>query len=327
MSATSSDLMRWNRISISLGAAAWALLAVFSLLGWGDLNAVDLILLLALLVIAPLALPLALDTHSRQDDWLHSWQQVTIIVQPGATLIGGLSFFLHTGPLAAVAATGWLLFTGFIGVQGVGRLRLVRSPSLPAICSAVALIYLPIGGLWLVLARWGLRPLGYPPDIVVLTAVHFHYIPLAALVMTALIGQVSSVTKLPLPRNLFHFGAIGLLVEPLMVAAGNTLAHLTGNQSLLSAASTLLALTLILLTLLSLRFIIPSTTSPIARGLLLVSSTAVIFTMLAAGAYALGPATGAWTITISQMVVIHGWINALVFGLCGLLGWRLRLGE
>jgi hypothetical protein len=47
--------------------------------------------------------------------------------------------------------------------------------------------------------------------------------------------------------------------------------------------------------------------------------------MLVAGAYALGTATGAWTITVSQMIVVHGWINALAFGLCGLLGWRLKM--
>jgi hypothetical protein len=112
-----------------------------------------------------------------------------------------------------------------------------------------------------------------------------------------------------------------------MVAAGYTLAQFTGSQYLESAASTLLALSLILMTLLSLRFVIPTTISSVAKGLLIASNTAVFFTMLAVGAYAAGNATGAWTITISQMIIIHGWINALVFSLCGLLGWRLRIGQ
>jgi hypothetical protein len=49
--------------------------------------------------------------------------------------------------------------------------------------------------------------------------------------------------------------------------------------------------------------------------------------MLFAGAYALGVATGAWTISIPQMIAIHGLENALVFGFCGLLGWRIRRGQ
>jgi len=145
--------------------------------------------------------------------------------------------------------------------------------------------------------------------------------------MTGLIGQAGSLTKLAFPWKLYRIAAIGMLIEPLMVAAGFTLAQFTGREYLRSAPAILLALTLILITLLSLRFVIPATSSPLARGLLLMSSTAVLFTMLAVGAYAIGNATGAWTITISQMIVIHGWINALVFGLCGLLGWRLRIGQ
>jgi hypothetical protein len=327
MSITSSKLMRWNRFSIGLGAIGWALLTVTSLFAWLELNALDLILLLALLVIAPLAVPLALQALPLQDDWLYTWQRLTVIVQPIATLIGGISFLLHTGPVAAVAATVWLLFTGFIAVQAVVRLRQVARASLITICPAVALIYLPIGGTWLVIARLGLQPLGFPPDIVLLTAVHFHYITLAALVMTGLIGQAGSLTKAAFPWRLYRIAAIGMLVEPPMVAAGFTLAQFTGGEYLRSIPATLLALSLILIILLSLRFVIPSTVSPVARRLLLASSTAVIFTMLAVGAYAIGNATGAWTITIPQMIVIHGWINALIFALCGLLGWRLRMDQ
>jgi hypothetical protein len=297
------------------------------LAGWVELGALDLILLFALLVITPLAVPLALEAQSPRQEWQSTWQRLTIIVQPAATLIGGISFLLPNGPLASAAAAVWLLFTGFIAVQGVGRLRVVGRPALPDICPAVALIYLPIGGIWLVFARLRLQPLGFPPDIVLLTAVHFHYVTLTALVMTGLIGRAGSATGPTFPWQLYSFAAVGLFAEPLMVAAGHTVAQLTGNEYLDSAAAVLLALTVILITLLSLRFIIPATLSPIARILLLVSSTTVLFTMLAAGAYAVGNATGAWTITVTQMIAIHGWINALVFGLCGLLGWRLRLGE
>ena len=223
-----------------------------NLFGWAHLTALDLILLLALWVITPLALPLAASPRT-QHDWLYTWQQLVIILQPFVALIGGLSLLLSTGPFAAAAATVWFLFTGLIAVQGVGRLREVRQASLADICLAVALIYLPIGGVWLVIARLGLQPLGFSPDIVLLTAVHFHYIPLAALVMTGLIGQTGFVSKTTVPWKLYRVAAIGLLVEPLLVAAGRTLAQLTGNDDLVTAATLLLALSLMLIAVLSLQ--------------------------------------------------------------------------
>jgi hypothetical protein len=91
-------------------------------------------------------------------------------------------------------------------------------------------------------------------------------------------------------------------------------------------AAALMALGLILIALLSLHIVVPATAPPLARVLLLISSGSVLATMLIAVAYAVGAATGAWTITISQMIAVHGWVNALAFGLCGLLGWRLRVG-
>ena len=108
----------------------------------------------------------------------------------------------------------------------------------------------------MVIARLGLQPLGFPSDIVLLTAVHFHYIPLAALVMTGLIGQRDFASQTAVPWKLYRVAAMGLLVEPLLVAAGRTLAQLTGNDDLVSAATLLLALSLMLIAVLSLRFII-----------------------------------------------------------------------
>lgn len=325
MSRTRRNLTWWNRSSIGLGACAWALLTVMSLFGWVHLTALNLILLLALWVITPLAVPLAALQQPR--DWLGTRQRLIVILQPFAAFIGGISFLLGTGPSSAAAATVWFLFTGLIAVQGVERLRQMGGATLADTCLAVALIYLPIGGAWLVLARLGLQPLGFSPDIVLLTAVHFHYIPLAALVMTGRIGQTGFGGKTTVPLQFYRVAATGLLVEPLLVAAGRTLSQLTGNDDLVSAATLLLALSLTLIAILSLQFIIPVTRSRLAQGLLLVSGTAVFVTMLAAVAYAVGTATGAWTITISQMIVMHGWINALLLSFCGLLGWRLRVGQ
>jgi hypothetical protein len=126
-----------------------------------------------------------------------------------------------------------------------------------------------------------------------------------------------------------------MLVCPLLVAAGITFTQITRQQRAPesvaalhapeSGAATLLALSLILIAILSLRFVVPTTASPLARTLLAISGISVLLTMLLAAAYAVGGATSAWTITVAQMVATHGWLNALAFGLCGVLGWRLRM--
>ncbi|HEU5200627.1 MAG TPA: YndJ family transporter [Ktedonobacterales bacterium] len=324
MSLNGLDLMRWNRISASLGGIIWVLVLCVWVPGWLALNALEVLLLLALLVITPLAVPLA--ASSKKGRLHHSLYRLMVILQPFAALMGGASFLLSAGPFAAAAAGVWLLFTALVGLVGLLRLFRTGGVALADVCLSAALIYLPIGGAWLVLARLDAQPLGFGQHTDLLTAVHFHYIPLAALLITGLTCQALPATLGSVWRVISRIAAIGMLVNPLLVAAGITLTKLTGVDFLESAAAALLALSLIAIGVLSLRFIIPNTASLFARGLILIASTAVFVTMLAAGAYALGNATGAWAITVDQMIAVHGWINALIFGCCGLLGWRLTRG-
>jgi hypothetical protein len=322
MSIDTFDLTRWNRISVSLGGIVWMLMLFARLFGWVVFDDLDLILLLALCVITPLAVPLA--TFPRKPCLSGDLSGLAIFLQPFATLIGGASLPLGRGLLAAAAAAVWLLFTALIALIGVLLLLQKRGRSLPNACLAVALVYVPIGGTWLVLDRLGLQPLSFSQTTILLTAVHFHFITLAALMITGLTGRAILARRRKIPWKVYRVTAMCMLLNPLLVATGITITQITGVCFLESAGADLLALSMILIALLNLLCIVPATAPLLARGLLAFSSTAVAITMLFAGAYALGNVTGFWTITIAQMIVIHGWINALVFGLCGLLGWRLR---
>src|SRR5260221_7767406 len=112
MSIDTFDLTRWNRISVSLGGIVWMLILFARLFGWVVFDDLDLILLLALCVITPLAVPLAtLPKKSRLSGDLSG---LVIFLQPFATLIGGASLLLGRGLLAAAAAAVWLLFTALI---------------------------------------------------------------------------------------------------------------------------------------------------------------------------------------------------------------------
>lgn len=317
------DLARWNRISVGLGGAIWLLVALVRLPGWMALSDLEMLLLLALCVITPLAVPLVIGASAHRP--LRMVSRLVILLQPFAALIGGASFLPGAGPLAAALAGVWLLFTALVALIGLARLVQKRRPPLADVCLAVALFYLPIGGVWLVLARLGARPLGFSALTVLLTAVHFHFITLAALIMTGLSGYAIQATQEESGLRVWRIAALSMLADPLLVAAGITLTQVTGMRALESAAAVLLAISLMVIALLSLRFVVPPTPQPLARGLLTVSSVAVLATMLLAIGYAVGAATGVRVITIPQMIAVHGWLNALGFGLCGLLGWRLRI--
>jgi hypothetical protein len=323
MSINTFDLTKWNRISVGLGGTVWMLILLARLFGWIVLDDLDLLLLLALCVITPLAVPLV--SLPKENRLLWDLACLVIFLQPFATLIGGASLLLGTGLLAAAAAVVWLLFTVLIALIGVLLLLQKSGRHLADACLAVALIYVPIGSAWLVLDRLGIQPLGFSQTTILLTAVHFHFITLAALMITGLTGRAILATRREVPRKIYRVTAICMLINPLLVAAGITITQVTGVRFLETAAADLLALSMILIALLNLRCVVPITAPLLAKGLLAFSSTAVLITMLFAGAYALGAATRLWTITISQMIVVHGWINAFVFGLCGLLGWRLRV--
>lgn len=339
MSTKARDLARWNATNVALGGIAWAATLLLRLLGAVTLDDLNLFLLLAVLVIVPLAIPLV--ARSYNGPITVRLSRGAILLQPFAAVFGGIALFAAAGSaVAAVAASIWLLYTallGILGLAGIARSLRERRIQLAELSLALALVYLPIGGLWFALARLGARPLGFSETIVLLTAVHFHFITLAALVITGCTGLAIGAIQHGIVRMTYRVAATGMLVCPLLVAAGITFTQITSQQRAPesiaalhapeSGAAVLLALSLILVAILSLRFVVPTTVSPLARALLAISGISVLLTMALAAAYAVGSATGAFTITVAQMVATHGWLNALAFGLCGVFGWRLRLAR
>jgi hypothetical protein len=309
-----------NRIHIGVGGMLWLLLVLGAVRGIIALDTLALLLVFAMYVITPLALPLIL--RSTQQPLARETLRAALLLCPVAALTGSASFFVSAGLLAGAAASVWLLFTLLLACAGILCLRSHARPTLATVCPSLALLYLPIGGMWVVAARLGLRPLGFSPTIVLLTAIHFHYIPLAGLVMTGLVGDLVGAS--PRPRRLYRLAAVGMLLCPALVATGHVVTQITGRDDVESSAALAQTISLILIALLTVRFVASAPTPRLARGLLVVSSVTVFATMLLAAAYAVGAATGAWSITVGQMIALHGMANALAFAFCGLLGWRVR---
>jgi hypothetical protein len=308
----SSDLHRWNNGSFILGSIIWLLT-----FGSRPDETVDVqlqrLLLLAILVLTPLALRLVSSADAPPRLY-----RLLIMVQPFASLLSAAMFAFPIGPAAGILGAVWIVFAGLSALYGLLRLlpRRFNTP-LEEICVSLALMYWPVGAAWLTASRLGMHPLGFGDVVVLLTATHFHFIPLVALISAGVIGRVLRREHLSV-WGVYRAVALGLMISPAFVALG-----ITYWLVLESIAAIVLALCLIILAALCLLCVIPTVKELRPRLLISLSALSVLATMGFAVVYALGRLTGAWAISIPTMVQFHGWVNGIGFGLAGLVGWNM----
>ena len=308
---------RWHHISALVGGLAWLPLLGLLPAEPQTIALITRLLLLAVLVFVPLALGLAATGCSARGAgrlWL------AVRVQPFAAAAVAAGFLLPAGVLAGVLALSWLLFAGIVALLGVMRLfdRDLRDAA--ELCIDVSLLLLPIGGFWLTMARFGARPLGFGDTITLLTAVHFHYAGFALLMLAGLAGRrLRSGT--PGVWRIFRVVAAGMIAGVPLVALGITFSRVLEILAVLLLASSVLALAL-----LTLVAVVPRLARRDARVLLAISALTSVVTMLLAAGYASGSSVGL-ALTIPQMVLAHGVVNAFGLVLCGLLAWTLELWD
>jgi hypothetical protein len=306
-----------TRTKALVGAVVWTAFAVFALRRGQPQDATHVLLAFAVLVVSPLLLErLLAGDRTRLAGW------VTLLQLPAAVL---LTAALVAPPGAGVgfAALPWLVLTLLLAVAGVTGLMLgTWRKSLGRGCASIATIYSGIGGLWVFADRVGLRPLGFDPEIVALTAVHFHF---AGWVLPALTGFV--IDQHPESR-LGSLAAIGVVLGVPAVAMGITLAQLGWGPAFEAAAGCGLALAGMAVAILQVRLAMEARVVGAARLLLIVSGASLFIAMFLSAAYALrATAVPVPRLDLGAMRALHGVINAAGFALCGILGWRLVPGE
>jgi hypothetical protein len=299
-----------------VGALAWIGFACMRLPAAGDAAWAHTLLLLAALVLVPLALELFRDGDepaktARWFGWLER-------LQLPAALALLVACWLAPGPTATAAAVPWAALTGimaWIGIQRAQAGGLRRD--LDGLCRDAALIFALIGGVWTLADRSGFRPIGFDPAIVTLTAVHFHY---AGLLLPLMAGLAQ--------RELFFFrlasrAAVGVVLGVPAVAVGITTTHLGVGPSIEAAAGCGLALAGMVVGILHVRLATDSRQSLATRALLAVTGVSLFIGMVLAALYAMRAffAPFPW-LGIPQMRMLHGTINAVGVGLCGVLAWR-----
>jgi hypothetical protein len=272
----------WNRWSALLGGLAWAALAVFT-----PLEPIAVLFLLAPLVVAPLVLELS------------GLPRFLSLVQPFAAALAAVSFLLPRGSLAGCFALPWTVLTGLIALGALLRLPVAFRTGSSEVLETIGLMPVAVGGGMLFAARQGIDVGGFPPVIVLLTAVHFHFTMFATPLLAARARRPLALAAGTLLLLATPILAVGFVYSP-RLQVGAALA-----VSLATAAVGVL------------QFGTAEGRTP--RLLLGISSASVLAGMALAGIYATGEFVRAGCLSIPEMARTHGILNAFGFVLCGLL--------
>ena len=277
----------------------------------------EALLLFAALVLVPLVLELFADEEAPE----RSKRLLTVAenMQLPAGLLLGVACVLTPGPWAALATLPWLGFALLLAVAGFSRMKSGGlSRELHLLCADVALMFLAIGGLWTLADRGGVAPLGFAPGMVSLTAVHFHYAGLLLPLFAGLAQREMWMSRMA------SRAAVGVVLGVPAVAFGITATQLGWSPTIEAGAGCGLALAGMAVAVLHVRLALDARWSLSARILLGVAGASLFFGMVLAAFYAARSlsAPASW-LDLPQMRAVHGTVNALGFGLCGVLGWRL----
>lgn len=286
----STNRRRLLLFSSCLGSLAWIAFVCLIQPGWAPA-----LFLLAPLVVVPIGLRLL------DDDAISPWLQVFTAL----SLLPAFSF--DAGAAAGALALPWFLFTVLLAWQG-GRMALQGR------VVGVSLVYLAVGGGWLVLSRLGMRPLDFPDVIVLATAVHFHYAGFALPVLAWRVGNKHN--QIWTIRTLY-----ALLVGVPLVALGITLsAFQVGFVEPLATVFLSLACWVHAWFQFRRSFAFAGW----RRQLLQFSSISLTIAMGLAVLYAAGNFLGTAWLKIPLMLRLHGTIQVLGFALPALIALNLQ---
>uniref|UniRef100_UPI00404B6F50 YndJ family protein n=1 Tax=Cephaloticoccus sp. TaxID=1985742 RepID=UPI00404B6F50 len=300
---------------VRIGAIAWCVFTYFTVTNITRGAWAEALLVLAALVLMPMTWCLARD----MDDtgWAKRLWKFDLHLQLPAALLLIPAFLLPEGPTAMWCAVPWALVLIIMAIDGLLRIKRHGITPLGMFCRDMGLVYASIGGAWLLADRAGWQPLGFAPEIVLLTAVHFHF---AGLILPVLAGlAMTRRAQCPLGRLSVWLVLLGV---PL-VAVGITVSQQGGPAWVELLAAWILALGGLGVAgqHLALAFT-EKEICPMTRILWTVAGLSLAGGMLLVGLYASRGyfAVMPW-LDIPWMRALHGTLNALGFSLAALLAW------
>ncbi len=230
-----------------------------------------------------------------------------LILAVGMAAVTSLSFNMPY-PAALICAFIYLLVTFWIAGKGMDRFLKRGFSNTAELMIDLGLIYIAVGGMWF-LAYIGRFDTGFSEMTTWLTAIHFHYSAFMLCISVGLIGRVQ-MTKL------YKICALIIATGPMTVAIGITFSH---TIEIISVSLSVMAIYAMTFYAFRLKF-------PLAQAIIVrIPFVTLCATILGSFLYAYGNFSGNTVVTIPTMLIVHGFLNCLLFGSFTVIGWALHV--
>lgn len=276
----------------------------------------EALVVLAALVLVPMVIEVA-DGRARNATarqalgWAARWQL------PGALLLA-VSFGLEPGVGAVLLAGAWVGALAMLA--GSGAVELWRSPAARPVawCNEAGLVFAAVGAAWLLADRAGLQPLGFSEEIVLLTAVHFHY---AGLILPVLAGRALGAVA---PGKVTAAIALAVITGVPAVAVGITATQLAWGGAVERVAAIWMSAAGVAVAVVHVWLGIGTRWAVSVRCLWVMAGCSLAAGMVLSALYGVRGVFAPWPwLDIPWMRALHGTINAIGFAGGGTLAWWL----
>ncbi|WJE17235.1 YndJ family protein [Halobacillus sp. ACCC02827] len=236
-----------------------------------------------------------------------------LLLYGAGTAVVMVAILRLTGDMPWDAALGLLyfIFTILVAFHGVRRMVRRGFTHVEEFFLDVGYVYLGIGGFWF-FAFVAEIDTGFYPLLTWLTSIHFHYAGFMLLTFLGLLGRRRKSRS-------YYTAGWSVVAAPILLALGISF------SPILEVASVLLYIVGIY-TLIATAWR-TSFKNRMQELLCRISFTSLGVTILFSLAYALSQVMDEFVVTIEFMIMFHGVINMVAFGLSGVWGWSLAFPD
>jgi hypothetical protein len=282
---------------------------------------VHALLMLSVLVLIPLGSRADRNARELRVSWLE---------EISAYLLGLSLLFSPTDPrvliaddpsLRRIVPLGFLLSVPWLWVRARAAVPVVMDwlrrgiSNHDRLCLESARVFPAIGAAWLVANRGNWTPWGFDPVIVLLTAAHFHHAGFTLPLMAGLNARAN-------PGCWTRFSCLAILLGVPLVAVGITCTHFGVWKFVEPFGASVLVLGALGVAVSQLLRMFGRQFTILARTGFFISGASLFLAMFLALSFGLRYLIPNYALTMPQMWMIHGTLNAFGFGLCGILAWR-----
>ncbi|QWU44619.1 YndJ family protein [Bacillus sp. NP247] len=278
---------------------------IFLICEWSNVNPVEAIILLSILLFIPMSFCI-IDKKRRNGSYLLFYKFVSFLY-PIAAVSAMLAFVTNH----FVVALLWFMYTGVLALFGVSRLLERGWKPLEETAIDSAFIYLFLGGFWFFASVAKLSIMHFSSDIVLLTAAHFHYSAFLLPLSAGLLGR-----KKERGSKLYDAIMFIIVISPMTVAIGITYSRLFEFFAVFIYLCAIYGYGV---------YVWRTKFNAIsAKILLTLSSSTLMVTIMFSLIYSYGNFKQVMTITIAQMIWIHGVVNGIGVALPAFVGWMIE---